>query len=220
MAGAVRWVVDCEGAAVRGSHPRAPPAVVRALSAGRAVAQVSSCRVYRGRGSPLRENQTQFQLRVTMLPISPWLAAHMSTTAENGPLGDAWVLGRIRSGVSFQPSSTHRNDRADSGYQGCPVAAIRKADLAKGRAAHDGWPPPRRGAFRWSYVYCWQPLIVGATATVARTGSRVGWRPSAPLTAKTLNARDLSSGPHGPSEAPAQAACTPGPRRAGRNSAG
>ena len=45
-------------------------------------------------------------------------------------------------------------------------------------------------------------------------GARVGCEPSAPLTAKTLNARDLSSGPHGPIEAPAQAACTPGSRHA------
>ena len=37
------------------------------------------------------------------------------------------------------------------------------------------------------------------------------------MAAKTLKAPDLSSGPHGPSEAPAQAACTPGPRRAGRS---
>ncbi len=44
--------------------------------------------------------------------------------------------------------------------------------------------------------------------------ARVGCEPSAPLTAKTLNARDLSSGPHGPTETPAQAACTPGFRRA------
>ncbi len=74
-----------------------------------------------------------------------------------------------------------------------------------------GRPAPVRGL----------PLVLPASVSRredygSNGGSRVGCEPSAPLTAKTLNARDLSSGPHGPIEAPAQAACTPGPRHARR----